>query len=319
MKKTVLFFLIPIAFAPLFCCSGNHGSKSTQPSRDTIIIHDTIFELLRNYIIVASPEFDSLQTQKIMEECIWKNYIDVPNDVNMNTTPDIYASTNLEHLPYYMLNYSNPVNVLNGCNGNLILNFINLCTGSIDDPKLYMFGKQCINMINAAEKKKKPYVVTRKDGKKVTIPPNQYKYPDSFKPASVHRLYSDYEDYDLVNVDTLRLKALIYNDRGALKELEKYYKKKGDDKGIAIYYKVMLGYKGNGDLAEKFYRVLEPYFDETPEFRSAVREVLLRAAHCDNDRRAKELCDSLGFSFCDYRLPLPAEMNSKERPKSVLK
>ena len=106
-------------------------------------------------------------------------------------------------------------------------------------------------------------------------------------------------------IDTLRVKVIAHNDREALEKLEKYYHDKGDDKGLAIYYKVMLGYEGNGDLAERFYRVLEPHFKETPEFRGAVREVLLRAAICDGNARAQELCDSLGFSLCDYRLPLP--------------
>ena len=69
----------------------------------------------------------------------------------------------------------------------------------------------------------------------------------------------------------------------------------------------MLGYEGNGDLAERFYRVLEPYFNETPKFRTAVREVLLRAALCDHNKRAQELCDSLGFSLCDYRITLPGK------------
>ena len=247
-----------------------------------------------------------------MEECIWKNYIDVPKDVNRNSTPNIYAKSNIEHLPYYMINYCNPVNILNGRNFNLIDEFTNICSGTIDDPMLYELGRRCISMLNAAEKKKGPTIVTRrKDGKKITIPPTQYEYPDSFNPARVYRLYG-YHDYNLTRIDTLRLKALIYNDRQALKEIEKYYKKKGDDTGIDIYYKVMLCYEGNGDLAEKFYRVLEPHFNKTPEYRSAVREVLLRAAHCDNDRRAQELCDSLGFSLCDYRLPLPTDLNAKE-------
>ena len=52
----------------------------------------------------------------------------------------------------------------------------------------------------------------------------------------------------------------------------------------------------SGNVVLRFYR--------TPYFRTAVREVLLRAALCDHNERAQELCDSLGFSICDYRLPV---------------
>ena len=65
---------------------------------------------------------------------------------------------------------------------------------------------------------------------------------------------------------------------------------------------MLLSYKGNGNLAERFFKVLEPYFDTKPEFKNAVREVLLRTAICDHNARAQELCDSLAISFCDYRL-----------------
>ena len=83
------------------------------------------------------------------------------------------------------------------------------------------------------------------------------------------------------------------------------YSEKDDDTGIAIYYKVMLGYEGNGDLAEKFYYTLRPYIDDEHRYFNGIRTVLLRAAICDHNARAQELCDSLGFSLCDYRLPLP--------------
>ena len=31
----------------------------------------------------------------------------------------------------------------------------------------------------------------------------------------------------------------------------------------------------------------------------------VRGALCDHNARAQELCDSIGFSLCDCRLPLP--------------
>lgn len=142
-----------------------------------------------------------------------------------------------------------------------------------------------------------------------------FKYPETYKKGALQLRLVDYlvDDYEGEKelriepsaIDTLRVLAVIHNSRWALERLEKYYHDKGDDKGLAIYYKVMLGYEGNGDLAERFYRVLEPHFKDTPEFRGAAREVLLRAAICDGNARAQELCDSLGFSLCDYRLPLP--------------
>ena len=65
----------------------------------------------------------------------------------------------------------------------------------------------------------------------------------------------------------------------------------------------MLGFEGNGDLAERYYTLLKPYLTEQPEFFNGIRKSLLRAALCDHNERAQQLCDSLGFSLCDYRLP----------------
>ena len=88
-----------------------------------------------------------------------------------------------------------------------------------------------------------------------------------------------------------------------MQKLETYYNNRNEAKELAIYYKVMLNYEGNGDLAERFYYVLRPYIDEEHQFMNGIRTVLLRAALCDHNARAQELCDSLGFSLCDYRLP----------------
>lgn len=120
-----------------------------------------------------------------------------------------------------------------------------------------------------------------------------------FIPHSSQMLLQQYQDLQS-NIAPLSKRALFHNDRKALESLEAYYKQVYP-KGIAIYYKILLSYDGNGDLAEKFYRTLEPYFDETPQFRMAAREVLLRAALCDHNERAQELCDSLEFSLCDYK------------------
>ena len=98
------------------------------------------------------------------------------------------------------------------------------------------------------------------------------------------------------------MKVIAHNDRKALGQLEKYYKEIGYDLGIAIYYKVLLCQDGNGDLAERLYRVLKPYFDKRPELENAAHDALIRAALCDHNERAQQLCDSLGYSLCDYKV-----------------
>ena len=106
------------------------------------------------------------------------------------------------------------------------------------------------------------------------------------------------------NLDSLRIRVIGYNDRNALSLLEKYYSNSGPIKELVVYYKIMLGVEGNGDLAERYYNVLKPYLAEQPEFFNSIRDVLLRAAICDHNERARQLCDSLGISLCDYRLPV---------------
>lgn len=113
----------------------------------------------------------------------------------------------------------------------------------------------------------------------------------------------EYINNELYCIDSLRVRVVGYADRSALEKLEQYYKERNQEKELAIYYKVMLGHEGNGDLAESYLQVLKPYLKEQPEFIKGIRTVLLRAALCDHNTRAQELCDSLGFSLCDYRLP----------------
>lgn len=124
-----------------------------------------------------------------------------------------------------------------------------------------------------------------------------------FDPAAPYSNY-EYIENEFISVDSLRVRVVAHNDRSALKKLESYYAQRNEIKELAIYYKVMLSYEGNGDLAEKFYYVLRPYMDDEHRYYNGIRTVLLRAALCDHNARAQELCDSLGFSLCDYRLPL---------------
>lgn len=252
---------------------------------DTVIIHDTI-KVIKDWhevsFILQPDMYDSVRSREKLEKSLWSKEIDTYKPGNNSV--ELETRTDLEYLPYY----------LSLCNASYMYLrdmvsadiFISLCTEAIDDKKLFDLGKHIIENIN------------KKVGRKYN------EYPDSFTKGGMET-YRQFMWFEPTAIDTLRVKAIAHNDRKALEKLEKYYHDKGDDKGLAIYYKVMLGYEGNGDLAERFYRVLKPHFKETPEFRGAVREVLLRAALCDGNARAQELCDSLGFSLCDYRLPRP--------------
>lgn len=130
------------------------------------------------------------------------------------------------------------------------------------------------------------------------------KYDFEFKPGLTYScLNKDSIDGAFLSIDSLRVRVVAHNDRDALQKLETYYTNRNEAKELAIYYKVMLNYEGNGDLAERFYYVLRPYIDEEHQYMNGIRTVLLRAALCDHNARAQQLCDSLGFSLCDYRLP----------------
>lgn len=206
--------------------------------------------------------------------------------------PSLIGLDDLSLLPYLLDMYSNNQILPHG-SYEYLQYFSDLCSTKIDDHNLFVLCKQIVEKIKA------------------TVP-SQYGryypfYPESFKKVPDYKDRKELIDGTLISIDSLRTRVIAHNDRDALAKLEKYYKNKGNDKGIAIYYKIMLGYEGNGDLAERFYRVLAPHFDKNPEYRTVVREVLLRAAICDHNERAQELCDSLGFSLCDYRLPTPPQ------------
>ncbi len=260
---------------------------------DTVIVHDTIKEPNEWYEVshILQPDmYDSVQTRKKLEEFLWSKRID---RFKSNNKVELETRTDLEYLPYFLSFCNDSYTDLPA--GMSAMIFISLCSASIDDKNLFDLGKFVIDNLN-----------NRLDSKKRTI-----EYPDSFTKGGMET-FRQFMWFEPTAIDTLRVKVIAHNDREALEKLEKYYHDKGDDKGLAIYYKVMLGYEGNGDLAERFYRVLEPHFKDTPEFRGAVREVLLRAAICDGNARAQELCDSLGFSLCDYRLPLPEKIFPKK-------
>ena len=252
--------------------------------KDTIFVCDRIVSGAeangKEVSFILQPAmYDSAATRKLLDKFLWMNTIENYTD---NGQTELYTRTDLEYLPYLLLLCKNSDNLTSG--NDLQYVFMSLCAECIDDKRLFDLGKQIIEQIN---KKRKRFKI---------------EYPDEFSRGYMETFRMP-KMFEPTSIDTLRVRVVAHNDREALKKLEKYYQDKNDGLGLAIYYKVLLGYEGNGDLAEKFYRVLEPYFEKTPQFRSAVREVLLRAAICDHNERAQQLCDSLGFSLCDYRIP----------------
>ncbi|MDE5554112.1 MAG: hypothetical protein K2J10_02890 [Muribaculaceae bacterium] len=225
---------------------------------------------------------DSAETQALLGQAVTAQFIGMAP-----ASYELPIRTDLEYLPYLMIILQNPDRYPYNLSP-LLDDLVSICTNAIDDEGLYLYGRRIYSK----------YYNRKED--------QESGYPKNFS-ADRNPTYnfSEPPSYQLNMVDTLRVQALLHNDRKALNALEKYYRDKGKTKDLAIYYKVLLCYPGNGDLAERFYNILQPYFKFRPEVRTAVREVLLRAAICDHNARAQELCDSLGYSLCDYRLPLP--------------
>lgn len=269
-----------------FSCS--NGVKRIDDQR--VMIGNEVYVLLENYEYLRDNEWkiicavlDSLPTAELLDKEIATGIL-APEDIYLD--PVLYNfCDNLSLLPYYLdAQIRNPYNISAKDNVSAI---VDLCSILSNDMRLMELCKAVAL---------KTFDIHYK---------NDSTARDKILKAEFDSDWGS-DDHDR-RLDSLRARVIAHNDRSALTKLEKYYHGKGDDKGMAIYYKLMLNYEGNGDLAERFYHVLEPYFDSIPEFRLVVHEVLLRAAYCDNDKRAQQLCDSLGFSLCDYRLPSPTE------------
>lgn len=278
MKRKLYFCIYVLIITAIIGC--NNQSKSGDDKE-----HSNIIE-------IAPYMIDSVTTNRILMEALIINNVDItPWQNAFSNVAELYTTQNLEYLPYLMLTYQHPDRIPPEC-FTFVDFFVEICTGAMDDKNLFNYGRKTFDKIKGVVGNNRFNYLTREE------------YPISFADGEILSKYYT-GPFVLSEIDTLRVQSLIHNDRDALQELERYYQDKGDTMGIAIYYKVLLSYEGNGDLAERFFKVLEPHFEETPELRSAVREVLLRAALCDHNARAQELCDSLGFSLCDYRLPLP--------------
>ena len=236
---------------------------------------------------------DSIETEVEFDNILNSSYISIDENLNYHT-PHLKKRVDLRYLPYVFLTLTDkylPTYVSIDYQSLLFT----LCGGTKNDSLFYL-AKSCIDRMQENLKKidsSESWFNTddfNEDERDAWI-----KYHPNMKRIGGKM-------YDL---DSLRISVIGYNDRNALSLLEKYYKEINHEKELAAYYKVMLCYEGNGDLAERYYNVLKPYLVKQPEFFNGIREVLLRASICDGNERAQELCDSLGISFCDYRLPLP--------------
>lgn len=239
---------------------------------------------------------DSLETEIQLDNIINGSYIAVDLD-NRNFYRGLHESydlkqRNLRYLPYLCLVLNEkhfPTEIIGRYRNMIEL----MCEFSPND-SVYKLGK-----VYSVESKDRYY--------KITNPDSIYPWwdfddeRDTFIRRNPPIVQIDNRAY---NLDSLRVNVIGYNDRNALGLLEEYYKGVDMGKELAVYYKVMLGFEGNGDLAERYYEVLKPYLAKQPEFYNSIRETLIRAALCDRNERAQQLCDSLGFSLCDYRMPV---------------
>lgn len=236
-------------------------------------------------------EIDSLETEFRLDDIYNGGYIAV-NGRNKYEYQELWQRGDLRYLPYIYLALGErylPRPIAQQYNQMII----DMC-GYAQNDSVYYFGKLFSKRLRD------------KYSKLCESDPDfrMRKYPERERiiKRKSPKVQIDDKVYDL---DSLRISVIGFNDRNALGLLEKYYKSIDMGKELAAYYKVMLGFEGNGDLAERYYEVLKPYLSEKPEFYGGIKEVLLRAALCDHNERAQELCDSLGFSLCDYRLPTP--------------
>lgn len=232
---------------------------------------------------------DSAHTEHQLDNIISGWYIDEFFE-DLDHTKGLENASNMRMLPYYyqmFINKTLPIEV------SLVhsTNFGAICFDN--DPTLLYLYDTTIDRVN------------RKVGHHYADRP-QAAFMGFFSDAPKAK-YKNCANIDgeRMSVDSLRIRVVAYNDRSALGKLERYYHDRNEPRELAIYYRVLLNYDGNGDLAERFYYVLRPYLKEKAQYLNGIREVLLRAALCDHDERAQELCDSLGFSLCDYKIPVP--------------
>lgn len=242
-----------------------------------------------NEICLESEPLDYYRTELQLDNIINGGYIAVDYR-GQYFYPELQKREDLRYLPYLYLVLSDrymPLEVARRYY-NMV---VDMCSFSSDD-SVYNIGK------SLSERLKEMYSKISGQASK-----SRWNYPGRTYRFKQYATKVQIEDRTY-NLDSLRVRVIGYNDRNALNLLEKYYSTSGQMKELAVYYKIMLGFEGNGDLAERYYTLLKPYLTEQPEFFNGIRKSLLRAAICDQNERAQQLCDSLGISLCYYRHPM---------------
>ncbi len=240
-----------------------------------------------------TPILDSIDTQKMMEDALYLNYISNRDPYDNNMVMEMYHRHDMEYLPYLFLTFSTSTVPPLDVERIGMHDYIVMCSARYDDKALFELGEKAVEKLNKR--------ILERPGTVIALPnetTHYYKdepiaYYDSFSPDNA-KMYQKVS-FTPSRIDTLRVKAIAHNDRKALRQLEKHYHEIGYDLGIAIYYKALLSRPGNSDLAERLYRVLKPYFRERPEFREAAYQALIQAAVRDKNSRAQQLCLALGL------------------------
>lgn len=287
--KNIWYILVLIYSGLLISCSNSENDRYTIIENNGIV-----YKVIGIDTLLWKGCFLPDEQRKIIDDILSDGYISdtITSNFGFDSTLGYTIETESELLPYFIYMLSHAETLPQYALDRQTENFIDLNFNTYTDSSLVKLAKNVVNSITS--KRSLSNIVKKKAKNLENI---------EISPRSEYIHYTT--DNESLRLDSLIVRVVAHNDRNALARLEQYYNDKGNPKGIAIYYKVLLSYDGNGDLAERFYKVLEPYYDETPEFRRAVRETLLRAALCDQNERAQQLCDSLGFSLCDYKLPTP--------------
>lgn len=241
-------------------------------------------------VYTIEKTIDSLETEIQLDNIINGSYISVDLG-NRKFYRGLHERKDLRYLPYLFI-VMNEQFLPRPITDRYILMIYDRCGYSLND-SIYELGK--VYSVEVMDKYSRLF-------KPDSINPWRWSYPEHSD--LIHEDQSPIVQIEdsWYNLDSLRISVIGYNDRHALDLLKKYYNNIRMGKELAVYYKIMLAFEGNGDLAECYFDVLKPYLEEQPEFYNSIREVLLRAALCDNNERAQKLCDSLGFSLCDYRV-----------------
>lgn len=300
MKLYIIIVLL------LFClvgnsCTGTYRKGEDAPNHrdtvyvnrvytDTVIMRDTITmppetivtHIVSNYIPRELIILDSIETQNIMEGSLAEGRI-VLSPINGEYPDCLFYWKDLEYMPYMMMTLSKPYPSWDSVYKTCLSYMIDICYHTIFDTLLQEYGKRYIDAYNEQIESEPPLMNRRGE-----VIDRRKPYPEQIGLRKISA------------IDSLRIKALIHNDRDALTKLEEHYRAIDYELGVAVYYKLMLGFEGNGDLAERFYRVLQPHFSENPRLKLAAKEVLTTAALRDGNQRAQELCDSLEYQLHVY-------------------